>query len=847
VTDSVSASVAIPLTIKVTAPPNLLNTGEIVSDGLVLNFEAGNSQSILSMSDTTTGYVWKDLSGRKNNAATDKNAASGYNGVACTAPTYSNDFGGIVKFKSGSTNCFYTDYSGSELEKSYTVEAWFRLDSTLPNWAAVVAQSFTSDPQPISIAIGSMGDSKMYVGYYDGSGAGGWRYCATAHTPTIGKWTHIAGTYGVIGGANRALTTYVDGQQICTVDWNGDFGSRVNTSGILIGKGHSGGTATFPGAIAAVRIYKVPLTSAQILQNFNATKSRFDTVNQTQIKPAQKYGVKSVESFTVTSGGDTKTVAIASGSRVGLAWDTATVANQVSFTLGDSLTVGTYSDTITVTDNLGASTFVPMTFTITQADTLTVYYETPTALSYTGNKAIINPPLRVTGLSGLESGTATATLKFKPAGTSCATGGTCVVGDIGPGGGIVFIVPSGSNTKYYEAAPANWTGTDDLASVAKYCSNTNSNALATTNWGIGWGETNTTVAKTLCGTNDAIAILNSFNASNNTGYSNWFIPAGDELAALATVRDQAGLLRLGSNWTTGTYGYWTSTEYTNTQKSLVTGDGSWVIGATDKTDTTHNMIRPVRSFTPCWAVDTCTAFLTTDTPTAAGRYALVPSNLAVGAGSLSNYVAVTYATTSVTINKINQTPQQIPWYNLTYPATMTINLGGGSGSGAIKYSVTDGFTNPGCSLDYKKLSTSKLGVCNLTVVKAADRNYNTDTATAVIWFVQIENNQPTNQVGSGTTIALNGINTLTIADTVTVQAPSITSITITSGPIGTLISIKGSGFSGATVKFYRNVAAVITSNDGSEIRVTVPSGARTGPIIVSTPNGQAASSVFTVL
>ena len=94
---------------------------------------------------------------------------------------------------------------------------------------------------------------------------------------------------------------------------------------------------------------------------------------------------------------------------------------------------------------------------------------------------------------------------------------------------------------------------------------------------------------------------------------------------------------------------------------------------------------------------------------------------------------------------------------------------------------------------------------------------------------------------------------LTIDDTTTAVAPSITSITsspgvvITSGAIGATITINGEGFSGATVKFYRNVAAVISSNSGTAIVVTIPPSARTGPIIVTTPTGMASTGAFTIL
>jgi hypothetical protein len=523
----------------------------------------------------------------------------------------------------------------------------------------------------------------------------------------------------------------------------------------------------------------------------------------------------------------------------------------------DTLSAGSYFDTVTVTDALGSSTYLPLKMSVTKADTLTVYFDTPTALNYTGNQALFAPVLKVVGLTGLESGTASASIAFKPAGTSCATGGSCAVGDIGPAGGVVFMTPATSgNGKYYEAAPANWTGTDDLASVGAFCSagtlSTNS-SVNDTQTAIGWGDTLTALFDAGC----TGGVVKTVAALTLNGYSDWFIPNSGELAELKNIRTQVGLINANpAQWSVGTYGYWASTGSSAVNAaSLVTS--SWTMGATTKTDLIHNMVRPVRMFTPCWAVDTCTALLSSDTPTAAGTYALVPSNLAVGSGSLSNYVGTNYVITTATINKINQTPQQLPLYNIYYPSVMTINPSGGSGSGAIAYAVTDGITNPGCALYYKKLTTTKAGVCNLTVVKAADRNYNADTATAVIWFLDFVNNQPTNQVGSGTTIALNGINTVTVE---TGTAPTISSVIRVSNctPMcSDRIEITGSGFgvggnADTYVKFWRNkLVSLGATNTLAYVLAdyliyiylpAMPTGITPGPVTVGNKYGIAVTS-----
>jgi hypothetical protein len=85
--------------------------------------------------------------------------------------------------------------------------------------------------------------------------------------------------------------------------------------------------------------------------------------------------------------------------------------------------------------------------------------------------------------------------------------------------------------------------------------------------------------------------------------------------------------------------------------------------------------------------------------------------------------------------------------------------------------------------------------------------------------------------------------------TVTTTAPTISSFSPKSGPIGTAVRISGSGFAGATaVRFNGVAAASFTVNaQGTRIDTKVPTGATTGKITVTTPGGTATSATnFTV-
>jgi hypothetical protein len=78
--------------------------------------------------------------------------------------------------------------------------------------------------------------------------------------------------------------------------------------------------------------------------------------------------------------------------------------------------------------------------------------------------------------------------------------------------------------------------------------------------------------------------------------------------------------------------------------------------------------------------------------------------------------------------------------------------------------------------------------------------------------------------------------------------PQITSFSPTSGPVGTSVVITGESFKGATSVTFGGVKAPsFTVNSYTQITATVPTGAKTGKIGVTTPGGTATSAgTFTV-
>jgi hypothetical protein len=469
-------------------------------------------------------------------------------------------------------------------------------------------------------------------------------------------------------------------------------------------------------------------------------------------------------------------------------------------------------------------------------------------VTYTGYPAAVSPTVTVSGLALTNSvGSSPVTISYVGqgnVGSTCAQGGPCAVGDTGPGGGIVFYVASSQQSwgRYLEAAPANWSGGADnqAGNIAKWCEAATSidgTTYAGFYNGFSYGYINTYDSRLNVCTGGAIYKARSYRGG---GFTNWYLPNSTELAIMAdpTIRTMIGLVNDASLW-----GYWGSYQAADTGYigSLVTSN--WAIGATVKGETAKNMTRPIRAFS-----EGQIATVTYSTPpTDAGTYTVKAESLALTSGSLSDYQGVSYTDGSLLINRAQQLPLVIAQYGALFGTPYKVMIFGGSGTGTLTETVTAG-TATGCSISGDTVTSTSIGTCQIFATKARDRNYETATASAMVYFLSFTINQPVAAPSGGSAISLGGETAITRDANV---APTITSLSTYTATAGsTQIVINGAGFNQAdiaaiTVKFWRNVlASGFTINAGnSQITVTVPVGATTGKVIVTTPNGMAVSEL----
>jgi hypothetical protein len=372
---------------------------------------------------------------------------------------------------------------------------------------------------------------------------------------------------------------------------------------------------------------------------------------------------------------------------------------------------------------------------------------------------------------------------------------------------------------YLEMAPATFS-----KDLHKWClgpTNPNTTLFGAVATAIGTGASNTKIMIDNCSGGAG------FEAANLTlgGQSDWFLPSFSELSEIYAQRNMLGL---GSGEAAAGYVYWSSTEgNSSTASSLVPWAG---VGGQNKDQATPYL--PIRAFSA-----TVSAYSSSTTaPTNAGSYVITPSSLTLAdPASIDNYVAVIYQTATLTIDKASQ----LPFTNYStlsgiFGSNFIVYKFGGSGDGEETFTVTNG-TATGCALNGIVLTVTTAGSCLITATKLTSENYlQAESTFTVVIYVFVA--APTAPVS--TTPTQIAIATSNAWSTSAVAKPKISGISPSSGPVGTEVTITGTGFDGVdTVRIGLENLTNITGLTSTSVTGTIPAGASSGPIFVSNSLG----------
>jgi len=228
------------------------NGPRIVTDGLVLSLDAADRNSYVSGSTT-----WRDLT------------ANNFTGSLINGPTYSSDNGGSIVFD-GSND--YVNCGGTvKPTTAITVSTWIYFNSSfgadnryLVDWHSLSAQDrwifYTTGTNQITWYLKTVNQA-------EGSTA--------AYTVTINTWINLCGTYdSTISGGTNAQKFYVNGQLFASANRINALNAGTDIYTVKLGSQTSAG-GYLNGRISNVQIYNRALSAQEVLQNYNATKTRF--------------------------------------------------------------------------------------------------------------------------------------------------------------------------------------------------------------------------------------------------------------------------------------------------------------------------------------------------------------------------------------------------------------------------------------------------------------------------------------------------------------------------------------------------------------------------------------------
>jgi hypothetical protein len=225
---------------------------DMIQDGLVLTLDALDRNSYVSGSTT-----WVDVSGNTNS------------GSLINGPTF--DSGSISSIVFDGVN----DYAESKvinLANNGTVSVWiYKTGNGLPDGGGVV--DFFSNVNiggTAGWAVGMNVNTSKVDFYIANNGGFGVENFSTASIAN-NTWYNVVCTYN---GASKII--YINGTQDATYASSVNGTNSTDKWGVASRVQGPSGLRCFKGNIPNVQVYNRALTASEVLQNYNALKSRFN-------------------------------------------------------------------------------------------------------------------------------------------------------------------------------------------------------------------------------------------------------------------------------------------------------------------------------------------------------------------------------------------------------------------------------------------------------------------------------------------------------------------------------------------------------------------------------------------
>jgi len=229
---------------------------DIVENGLVLYLDAANRRSYPG-----SGTTWFDLSGNGNN------------GTLTNGPVFDGESGGNISFDgvNDSVDIPRTNIDYTPLD-SFTMGVWAKVDG--------VSGDFTNTRATTVFGRGAAGNSFGIGMQRSTSNVFTWRVGSRAVSEIITNISYVVGRldYITFSYTPTFQQIYRNGNLIASQDTSGGTGGSFDAQNyaIAINRAVPGGNgAWMQGNVYLAHMYNRELTAAEVLQNYNATRSRF--------------------------------------------------------------------------------------------------------------------------------------------------------------------------------------------------------------------------------------------------------------------------------------------------------------------------------------------------------------------------------------------------------------------------------------------------------------------------------------------------------------------------------------------------------------------------------------------
>jgi hypothetical protein len=226
---------------------------KIVNDGLVLYLDASAPNSYSPYFTPTT---WKDLSGNNNS------------GSLVNGPTFDSGNGGSIVFDGVNDYVSISNESFFDFTNNVTFDIVFSTNNTNTPFQTLFSKA-EGGAYGMEIDTGLGVDSMVFLLYIDGA----YKVATESMSNyTSGFFYNVVGTYN-----GSFIKLYRNGNEVASTPQTGQI-STTNVPLFLGANPPAGGSPIYylDGKIKSFKVYNRALTAQEVLQNYNATKGRFE-------------------------------------------------------------------------------------------------------------------------------------------------------------------------------------------------------------------------------------------------------------------------------------------------------------------------------------------------------------------------------------------------------------------------------------------------------------------------------------------------------------------------------------------------------------------------------------------